>query len=110
MLFVPFYRLNEVFFNAFSHLSLILLEDVSINIRGNSRITMPKVFRNSLNVKSVIYHQTGVAVSQRMNTECWQVVIDKDFLQPLVSEATTKIVVNGRSEYDAECKVPYRFI
>jgi len=45
-----------------------------------------------------------------MNTKCWQVVIDKDFLQPLVSEATTKIVVNGRSEYDAECKVPYRFI
>lgn len=49
----------------------ILLEDVSINIRGNSRITMPKIFGNGFYIKSVIYHQTGVAVSQRMNTESW---------------------------------------
>jgi len=50
---------------------------------------MPKVLGNSLNVKSVIYHQTGVTVSQRMNTECWQVVINKDFLQLLVGETPT---------------------
>ena len=39
---MPFYCLNEVIFDTFSHLSLILLENMSINIRGNSRITMPK--------------------------------------------------------------------
>ena len=61
---------------------------------------MPKVLGNSLNVKSVIYHQTGVTVSQRMNTECWQVIIDKNFLQLLVGEAPTVVVTNGRSEYD----------
>ena len=83
---MPLYRLNEVFFNAFSHLSLILLEDVSINVRGNSRITMPKVLGNSLNVKSVVNHETGVAVTKCMNAECWQVVIDKDFLQLLVGK------------------------
>lgn len=37
------YCLNEDIFDAFSHLSLILLEDVSIDVRGNSRITMPKM-------------------------------------------------------------------
>ena len=51
--FAPFYRLNEVFFNTFSHLFFILLEKVSINVRGYSRITMPKVLGNSLDVKSV---------------------------------------------------------
>ncbi len=72
---MPFYRLNEVFFNTFSHLCFILLEDVSINVRGNSRITMPKVLGNSLNVKSVIYHQTGITVSQRMNAEEMETVL-----------------------------------
>ena len=81
------YCLNEDIFDAFSHLSLILLEDVSIDVRGNSRITMPKVLGNSLNVKSVIYHQTGITVSQRMNAKCWQVIFNKDFLQLLVGKA-----------------------
>ena len=91
MLFVPFYRLNEVFFNTFSHLSLILLEDVSINVRSYSRITMSKVLGNSLDVKSVVNHETGVAVTKCMNAECWQVVIDKDFLQLLVGKAPTVV-------------------
>ena len=97
---MPFYRLNEVFFNTFSHLSLILLEDVSINVRSYSRITMSKVLGNSLDVKSVVNHETGVAVTKCMNAECWQVVIDKDFLQLLVGETPTVVVTNGRSEYD----------
>ena len=63
---------------------------------------MPKVLGNSLNVKSVIYHQTGVTVSQRMNTECWQVIIDKDFLQLLVAEAPTVIIADSRCEIGAE--------
>ena len=75
MLFVPFYRLNEVFFNTFSHLCFILLEDVSINVRGNSRITMPKVLGNSLDIKSVVNHKAGVAVREHMNTEHRQVIM-----------------------------------
>ena len=50
---MPFYCLNEVFFNTFSHLCFILLEDVSIDVRGNSGITMPKVLGNSLNIKVI---------------------------------------------------------
>ena len=61
---------------------------------------MPKVLGNDFYIKSVIYHQTGVAVTERMNAECWQVVIDKDFLQLLVGEAPTVVVTNSRSEYD----------
>ena len=61
---------------------------------------MPKMFGNGFYIKSVIYHQTGVAVSQRMNAECWQVIINKDFLQLLVGEAPTVVVANGRSEYN----------
>ena len=61
---------------------------------------MAKVLGNSLNVKSVIYHQTGITVSQRMNAKCRQVVIDKDFLQLLVGEAPTVVVANSRSEYN----------
>ena len=72
---------------------------MSIDVRGNSRITMPKMLGDSLDIKSVVNHETGVAVSQRMNTECWQVIIDKDFLQLLVGETPTVIVANGRSEY-----------
>ena len=93
--FVPFYHLNETFFNAFSHLSLILLKDMSINVRDNSRITMPKVLGNNLNVKSVIYHQTGITVSQRMNAKRWQVIIDKDFLQLLVIKAPTVVITDS---------------
>ena len=47
---------------------------------------MHKVLRNSLYVKSVVNHETGVAVTKCMNAKCWQVVIDKDFLQLLVGE------------------------
>lgn len=73
---------------------------MSINVRGNSRITMPKVLGDSLDIKSIVNHETGVAVSQRMNAECWQVVINKDFFQLLVGETPTVVVANGRSEYD----------
>ena len=61
---------------------------------------MPKVLGNSLNVKSVVNHKAGVAMTERMNAECWQVVIDKDFLQLLVGEAPTVLRNEG---YTIQC-------
>ena len=61
---------------------------------------MPKMLGDSLDIKSVVNHETGVAVTKCMNAECWQVVINKDFLQLLISEAPTVVVANSRSEYN----------
>ena len=61
---------------------------------------MSKVLGNSLDVKSVVNHETGVAVTKCMNAECWQVVIDKDFLQLLVGEAPTVLRNEG---YTIQC-------
>ena len=61
---------------------------------------MPKMLGNSLDIKSIVNHKDSVAVSQRINTECWHVIINKDFLQLLVGEAPTVIVADSRGEYD----------
>ena len=75
--------------NRFSHLGFVFFEDVNVDIRGDFSITMTEVLGNCLNIIAVVNKQAGVAVTKCMNTECWQVVINKDFLQLLVAETPT---------------------
>ncbi len=56
MQFVPFYRLNEVFFNTFSHLCFILLEDVSINVKKvHTKFAPNQIFRQKENLENDLF-------------------------------------------------------
>ena len=72
----------------------MFFENVNVDIRGNFGVAMSEVLGNSLNVKSVVDKQAGVAVSESVNAQRRHIIIYKYLLQLFVGKAPAIIIAD----------------